>query len=352
MPEVYHRPRIYAFPYHATLFDARLDALAEEAGSREQDIIFKLRVLRQVGQPEPLMLDGMPHELVRGEYVPMRLRFQQASWLWRTGPFEQFDALPPDHGARRLFGVLHSRQHIAGEFYLASTDTPDAGVLGLRARSAVLEFDDGDGDGDPQPAELLRRWAATPPLPAGIVPHRLALYRRFGGDPISIHLGRRVFHRRLFIGGLHHQQESRPTIDAVLNLCGVESMWHAHSGRHIADRFSCKGEGAVGMRPDDLLEEASWVVSRLRVGQRVLVHCYAGFNRSTTVCCAALMLLEGLSADEALARVRQHHPLAWPDPYHWFALRWLQQQLSLPQTALAVPDGHRAPLLRGTAPIQ
>src|SRR5260221_1766810 len=34
MPEVYRRPRIYAFPYHTTLFDARLDTLAEEAGSK------------------------------------------------------------------------------------------------------------------------------------------------------------------------------------------------------------------------------------------------------------------------------------------------------------------------------
>jgi hypothetical protein len=64
------------------------------------------------------------------------------------------------------------------------------------------------------------------------------------------------------------------------------------------------------------------------------------------------MLLEGLSADEALARVREHHPLAWPDPYHWFALRWLQQQLLPPQTALAPSAGHRAPLLRGTVAIQ
>src|SRR5260221_3936324 len=218
MPEVYRRPRIYAFPYHTTLFDARLDAPAEEAGSREQDIIFKLRVLRQVGQPEPLMLDSMPHELVRGEYVPMRLRFQQASWLWRTGPFEQFDALPPEHGARRLFGVLHSRQHEVGEFYLASTDTPDAGVLGLRARAAVLEY--GDGDGDAQPAELLRRWAATPPVPAGTAPHRPALYRRFGGDPISIHLGRRVLHRRLFICRPPHPAESRPKDVRVVHRLG------------------------------------------------------------------------------------------------------------------------------------
>jgi protein-tyrosine phosphatase len=54
-----------------------------------------------------------------------------------------------------------------------------------------------------------------------------------------------------------------------------------------------------------------------------LVHCSAGFNRSVTVCCAVLILLEGLSADAALARVREHHPWARPDSQHWLALRWL-----------------------------
>jgi len=67
------------------------------------------------------------------------------------------------------------------------------------------------------------------------------------------------------------------------------------------------------------------VVERLRAGQRVLVHCSAGFNRSATICCAALILLEGLSAEAALERVRQHHPWCRPDPHHWLALRWLAQ---------------------------
>jgi protein-tyrosine phosphatase len=48
-------------------------------------------------------------------------------------------------------------------------------------------------------------------------------------------------------------------------------------------------------------------------------------NRSATVCCAALILLEGLPAEAALARVRERHPGAWPDPYHWFLLRWLAE---------------------------
>ena len=95
---------------------------------------------------------------------------------------------------------------------------------------------------------------------------------------------------------------------------------------------------ASGMDAMELFEEAGWVAERLRAGHRVLVHCYAGVNRSSTVCCATLMFLEGIGPEEALTRVRQHHPLAWPDPYHWFVLRWLSQALDL-----------EAPLLPGEA---
>ena len=73
----------------------------------------------------------------------------------------------------------------------------------------------------------------------------------------------------------------------------------------------------------EIMDEAQWVFDRLQAGQRVLVHCSAGFNRSVTVCCAVLMQLENLSADEALARVQEYHPWARPDSYHWLRLRWM-----------------------------
>jgi protein-tyrosine phosphatase len=46
-------------------------------------------------------------------------------------------------------------------------------------------------------------------------------------------------------------------------------------------------------------------------------------NRSSTICCAVLMLLEGLNAEAALARLRETHPWARPNSRHWLALRWL-----------------------------
>jgi hypothetical protein len=186
------------------------------------------------------------------------------------------------------------------------------------------------------------------------VPHRPALYRRYGGDPVSFRLGRRIYARRLFIGGLFQQHEERPAVHHVLNLCGIENPWYTHSGGSSEDRFVLKGEMASGMDAMELFEEAGWVTERLRAGHRVLVHCYAGINRSSTVCCATLMFLEGIDPEEALARVRQHHPLAWPDPYHWFILRWLAQALDLGaprSSAEATPVTQEAPLLRGGTAI-
>jgi len=76
---------------------------------------------------------------------------------------------------------------------------------------------------------------------------------------------------------------------------------------------------------DEIREEANWVIDHLKKDESVLVHCVAGMNRSTTICCATLMLLEGLTAEDALKRVREQHPWAKPDTHHWLGLRWLEK---------------------------
>jgi hypothetical protein len=48
-------------------------------------------------------------------------------------------------------------------------------------------------------------------------------------------------------------------------------------------------------------------------------------NRSAAVTCAVVMMTEGLGAEEALARVREHHPWSRPDPNHWLKLRWMSE---------------------------
>ena len=81
------------------------------------------------------------------------------------------------------------------------------------------------------------------------------------------------------------------------------------------------------MNPGEIKMEAGWIIAHLIAGDQVLVHCQAGMNRSATVCCAVLILLEGITAEAALERVRENHPWSRPDPHHWIALRWIAHTL-------------------------
>ena len=119
------------------------------------------------------------------------------------------------------------------------------------------------------------------------------------------------------------QSRQRPDVDAVLNLGESPSLWAESQPLDARDRWVTKGEGRDGMSIEEITEEALWAIERLRQEQRVLVHCVAGMNRSSTICCAILMLLEGLSAEQALERVRRNHLWARPDSSHWLKLRWL-----------------------------
>jgi predicted protein tyrosine phosphatase len=335
--------RIFGCPYSDLIFDARIEALLEEAhGQRRdiRDILLDLALLRPYGAPRVELVDGHPWERVRGEYAPHRLRFRRAAWLGRSGPFADLEALPRDADARRLFRIVHLREPARGARYVLVTHAVSAGYFSVRASSCVLEARGGASE----PVELLRRWSPSPAPPAGLLPHPARLHARYGGDPIAIRLGRRLYRERLFIGGVRQQGAERPAVDHVVNLSEHPSVWardhgrddHGRAAQHPADRHTPKGEMAAGMTADALLEEALWVARALGAGRRVLVHCAAGINRSSTLCCAALMLLEGLTAEDALARVRERHPEADPDPYHWFTLQRLRTLArEWPQESLA-----------------
>jgi hypothetical protein len=327
------RLRFFAFPYSQEVFGSVITGIHEEPGPRRStEIHVDLRGLRPHGRPELRDEDGQPWEVVRGEVVPLRLRFTRAAWASRTGFFSAIEDLPDDHFARRLFDVVHMRMPGQPPRYWLFADINTPGhELSLHAASCDLE----ELPGSSGVVELKRRWTWRPPSPNRPVSSASTLHRRYGGDPIPIRLGNRLYRQRLFIGGLRHQSEVRPLVDGVLNLCHVPNPWVSTYGMHPEDRFATKGELQDGMTAEELLAEAAWVVDRLRAGQRVLVHCHAGINRSSTVCCAALMLLEGITADAALARVRERHPEAAPDPYHWLVLRWLARRLaSGPESAL------------------
>jgi hypothetical protein len=176
-----------------------------------------------------------------------------------------------------------------------------------------------------QKVELTRNWSPAPASPPRRIPDPIWFHQHYGGDPIAVRLDGRFYHRRLFIGGVDIQPAQRPDVYAVLNLGEKPSRWANALLSLPADRWAAKGEGSEGMGAQERAEEAGWVVERLQAGQRVLVHCSAGLNRSSTVCCATLILLEKLTAEAALERVRAHHPWAWPDSHYWLQLRWLAQ---------------------------
>jgi hypothetical protein len=266
--------------------------------------------------PELISLNDQPHERLHGEYVPRRLCCRRVGWIQSRGVFTHFSDIPFDADARLLEGMLCWRNPLDGDNYCLLFDHADAGSgLLFSARDGISE----ERSGPVEPIEIVRDWSSPPLLPARLVPKPQRLHRRYGGDPITIHLNGRAFTRRLFIGSMEHQTDQRPDVDAVLNLSEDANRWPLTA----ADRRAEKGEGSLGMDVAEIKAEAQWVIDRLQAGQRVLVHCSAGFNRSTTICCAALRQVERLSAEDALNRVREHHPWARPDSHHWLRLRWL-----------------------------
>jgi hypothetical protein len=311
------RERTLEFPFTTSLIYARLAGLRQESHGARHECIVDYDELHLRMPPALILCQGKPFERVAGHYVPRRLRFLDVPRVRLTGVYAHLAALPADHPARFLRSTLHWRP--------PSEKTPrhlfigDEASVKLSASRWTME----ERPGPAEPVAFVREWSPSPPLPARLVQTTKSLHHRYGGDPITIRMRDRAYRHRLFVGGLECQGGRRPSVDFVLNLSENPSRWCPDSGPPSADRWVPKGEGKAGMPAAEIVDEAHWVLERLRAGSRVLVHCTAGFNRSVTVCCGALILLEGLSAEAALARVREHHPWSGPDSHHWLALRWL-----------------------------
>lgn len=313
------RIRVPAFPHAPALSGARLDALHEETRGSRTDLMVDFHELKLSAPPELSNHHGQLSERVRGHYLPRRLRFVDVKALQLTGLYTQLSDIPPHHGGRGVRGILHWRLPDEDTGYLFLNNFSNSDDLQFTARRCVAEARIGRAE----PVEATRHWSPAPPIPTRYMYEPLKVHQHYGGDPVTVHLNNQRQPRRLFIGGLEYQTKHRPAVDAVLNLGEEPSRWHTRAHPHPADRWAKKGEGPHGMGLAEIIEEARWVSERLRAGQRVLVHCVAGFNRSVTIGCAVVMLLEHRSAEDALARVRQHHAWARPDSHHWLVLRWL-----------------------------
>lgn len=82
-----------------------------------------------------------------------------------------------------------------------------------------------------------------------------------------------------------------------------------------------------GLTPEAIEGAATAVAAWLEHGERVYLHCRAGWQRSATVAAAALALREGIEPEEALARIKRRKPSSEPLPHQledlhrWWRLR-------------------------------
>jgi hypothetical protein len=311
--------RIIQYPFAASFQGALLDSYHEEYCDGKVNITLHIRAFERTSS-KLVTHKGVIHEQVQGKYVPAQLYFADVSELKRNDYFASINALSPNDPNRTFFDLLSwkppERQDTFHLFYMQS---PEADSLMFFARQTRFKRSPRGSTN----VSLERDWSPPPSMPQRLIPMPKLLHERYGGDPITIQMNGRIHHHKLFIGGVDIQPQHRPKVDAVLNLGEKPSRWLETEPGHPNDRSVEKGECFQGMSVNEIGEEANWVIDRLKKDESVLVHCVAGMNRSATICCAVLMLLEGLSAKAALERVREHHPWARPDVHHWLALRWL-----------------------------
>jgi len=307
------------YPFTKSLQGALLDSYHEERHFGQLDITLNVQALKLVSS-ELIERNGEIHERVHGTYIPIRLRFSGVSGLHGGEYFQNLAHLPPEDPGRIVNDLLSwrqpERQDVFFLFFMHQAENLMFFANEVRYERLAQ---------DSIPFALERDWCSPPPMPGRIVPQPKQLHQRFGGDPVTLHLGSRPFHQRLFIGGTDIQPDKRPQVDVVFNVGENPSAWVKENQSYPQDRWDNKGEGSKGMSLEIIHEEANWVIEHLKKSRRVLLHCAAGMNRSSTICCATLILLEGLTAEQALERVREHHPWARPDGGHWLKLRWLAQ---------------------------
>ena len=313
--------RIIQHPFADSLQGAFVDSYTERQRGGQLEITLKVRALERTSS-EVFERENTIFERLQGNYVPAQLRFSGVSGLKRSDFFTNLNRLPPNDALRTIEDMLSWRQPERHDlFILFGMQALNIDSLMFFTRRVTLERFYRESTS----FALERDWCPPPPMPGRLVPQPKSLHQRFGGDPITLHIKDRTYRHRLFIGGVEIQGNERPQVDVVFNVGEEPSRWVKDNKAVSPDRWDNKGEGSEGMSREVIRNEAEWVIQRLRKNQQVLVHCAAGMNRSSTICCAVLILLEGLTAEQALERVREHHPWARPDSGHWLRLRWLAQ---------------------------
>jgi len=317
MSPVQSNTLIVKHPFAELMQGARLD-LFEQNGNKVHIQVQGLEIL----ESELFENNNTIMERVTGRHIPLDVTFTDVRHMKESEFLNNLEQYALDDSSR-IIGIMYSWKMPGMDeiFYM----------LGLRGSvGADTNFFAGDVSYEQgtasEPFTFERDWSPSPPMPEGEVPQPYDIYNQFGGDPVIFNLNEKKIENKLFVGGIEIQPEERPEkINAVLNIGEKPSAWVKDDKLHPNDRAVEKGEGSEGMSPEEIRKEADWVIDHLKKDESVLIHCVAGMNRSTTVTCAVLMQLEGLTAEQALQRVYEHHPWAKPDSHHWLMLRWLEK---------------------------
>src|SRR5574341_93545 len=276
--------RIIQHPLAAAIQGAFLDSYHEERRGGQFHITLNIRTLERTSS-KLFECDGVLHERVKRTYVPTQFCFSGVSELKVSDAFTNLTNLPRNDPTHTIDDMLAwqqpERQDTFYVFFMQATDN----LMFFARRARYERFPE-----ESTPITLERDWASPPSLPARLVPEPKYLHKRFGGDPITINVDGCVRYHKLFIGGTDIQPKRRPQVNAVLNLGENPSRWVKAGVLHPTDRAENKGEGHRGMLLDEIRDEAICVIDRLRKNQSVLVHCAAGLNRWSTICCAVLVL--------------------------------------------------------------
>lgn len=116
----------------------------------------------------------------------------------------------------------------------------------------------------------------------------------------------------LAIGELADGQ-SHPPVDTILNLSEFNySSLLIYKRIYFPDFEYMEDLSLIG-------ECTQFIRDQIEQRHRVLVHCFAGISRSSTIC-AAYLYECGMSLDEALSFIRQKRPIARPHEELWRSL--------------------------------
>jgi ADP-ribosyl-[dinitrogen reductase] hydrolase len=127
-------------------------------------------------------------------------------------------------------------------------------------------------------------------------------------------------------------------VSCVLNLC--EDLEYEEGAREAVEAALAEADirerrvalvDYGGLMPGAIELAARTVATWLEEGERVYLHCRAGWQRSATVAAAALALRDGIDPEEALAQIKRRKPSSEPLPHQlqdlhrWWRLRAIRE---------------------------